>query len=70
MDKLVVDDFTVGYLEYTREATCSGTDGCKYLIASATVSDLEAKKALSRSSLLYTSPRPRDGLLSRMPSSA
>ncbi len=53
MDKLVVDDFTVGYLEYTREATCSGTDGCKYLIASATVSDLEAKKALSRSGYVF-----------------
>ena len=27
-------------------------------------------KALDKSCLLYTSPSPRDGLLSRMPSSA
>ena len=30
----------------------------------------ERKKALSYTCLLYTSPSPRDGLLSRMPSSA
>ena len=29
-----------------------------------------AVRALRRSCLLYTSPSPRDGLLSRMPSSA
>ena len=31
---------------------------------------LEAKMALAKGCLLYTSPSPRDGLLSRMPSSA
>ena len=32
--------------------------------------DFIGKRALYRSCLLYTSPSPRDGLLSRMPSSA
>ena len=34
------------------------------------VKDVDRFLELSRSCLLYTSPSPRDGLLSRMPSSA
>ena len=34
------------------------------------VSDIEKKLSKLRNCLLYTSPSPRDGLLSRMPSSA
>ena len=32
--------------------------------------DADAQELISKSCLLYTSPSPRDGLLSRMPSSA
>ena len=32
--------------------------------------DVEKDKAMLEACLLYTSPSPRDGLLSRMPSSA
>ena len=35
-----------------------------------TESDQEVSQALAQTCLLYTSPSPRDGLLSRMPSSA
>ena len=34
------------------------------------LTDLETAQAVSGDCLLYTSPSPRDGLLSRMPSSA
>ena len=34
------------------------------------MTDAEEKKKALESCLLYTSPSPRDGLLSRMPSSA
>ena len=40
----------------------------KYLIVA--VLDVEANYLLTKACLLYTSPSPRDGLLSRMPSSA
>lgn len=53
MDRLVVDDFTIGYLGHAGEVTCSETDNCRYLIASAAVSDLEAKEALSRSGYVF-----------------
>ena len=36
----------------------------------AVTADLELADVLTRICLLYTSPSPRDGLLSRMPSSA
>ena len=46
-------------------------DGNQIDAASATVpSDRHFRGAWSLSCLLYTSPSPRDGLLSRMPSSA
>lgn len=48
MDKLIVDDFTVGYLDHVGEVNCMEADNCRYLVASAAVSDLEAKKTLSR----------------------
>ena len=50
--------------------------GCPYLLVDAetgsTVSVLTVKQCLHQYGvcLLYTSPSPRDGLLSRMPSSA
>ena len=37
---------------------------------SATITSLAEETGISRYCLLYTSPSPRDGLLSRMPSSA
>ena len=39
-------------------------------IAWITLNNAERMNALSTGCLLYTSPSPRDGLLSRMPSSA
>ena len=51
-------------------------DGCLQLEADATIEqalvelDIPAGKAQAFTCLLYTSPSPRDGLLSRMPSSA
>ena len=45
---------------YTRVSTTMQVDGYS----------LDAQKEKLKSCLLYTSPSPRDGLLSRMPSSA
>ena len=42
----------------------SGLSGVEFVAANTDA------QALSKSCLLYTSPSPRDGLLSRMPSSA
>ena len=41
-----------------------------YSLAHADPTDLIVEKTVSNTCLLYTSPSPRDGLLSRMPSSA
>ena len=40
------------------------------VVAYGLLDPLETLDGLSKSCLLYTSPSPRDGLLSRMPSSA
>ena len=40
------------------------------LLARAKLTEAAAEGLLAQSCLLYTSPSPRDGLLSRMPSSA
>ena len=42
----------------------------KILINEINIKNVEDEMALSKDCLLYTSPSPRDGLLSRMPSSA
>ena len=42
-------------------------DGCEYISLSV---DQDDEDTLVMTCLLYTSPSPRDGLLSRMPSSA
>ena len=49
--------------------TLAGTDGGKALLVGLGKSD-DATLQSMRDCLLYTSPSPRDGLLSRMPSSA
>ena len=61
------------YKELDEHASCgvgliASLDGsCRREIVEMGV---QALKVLYHSCLLYTSPRPRDGLLSRMPSSA
>ena len=45
-------------------------DSGEYTLDGIEIKDLTEKKAAQYSCLLYTSPSPRDGLLSRMPSSA
>ena len=57
---LVVPDGEKG--KFTNLATVQKMDGLKVAVFNNT--------ALARVCLLYTSPSPRDGLLSRMPSSA
>ena len=65
--EFVVGEMACGSLK-SREETLGYL---KELIALPTVSTQEAMLLVeSRNCLLYTSPSPRDGLLSRMPSSA
>ena len=54
------NDNTLDQLRYKHE----------HLPERAIISDFDAELARLNACLLYTSPSPRDGLLSRMPSSA
>ena len=44
--------------------------GVDEVVLAASASDKRIEEAIGNGCLLYTSPSPRDGLLSRMPSSA
>ena len=59
LNQLKTKDPTISYRRSCREGVC-GSDGM----------NINGKNGLACICLLYTSPSPRDGLLSRMPSSA
>ena len=59
---------TLPYREMYRDGVCRVTD--RYYTKTIEYEDINYQLAQSEDCLLYTSPSPRDGLLSRMPSSA
>ena len=65
---LYIDPYLLGIWlgdgnSYSAQLTCHVSDAKEY-------GKILTKKNISHTCLLYTSPSPRDGLLSRMPSSA
>ena len=62
----VLEDYVIGQAHAKRVLSVAVHNHYKRLNHSAKNAEIE----LSKSCLLYTSPSPRDGLLSRMPSSA
>ena len=68
--KFIVAD-TPGHVQYTRNmATGASTADVAVLLIDARYGVQEQTRRHAYICLLYTSPSPRDGLLSRMPSSA
>ena len=62
----------VGYAELVSAVSNAGALGILTALTQPTPEDLakEIERTREMTCLLYTSPSPRDGLLSRMPSSA
>ena len=69
-EALIVEGHIYQNLDYVEEALGAGKHILLEKPAGVDLAQLERIHELSRNCLLYTSPSPRDGLLSRMPSSA
>ena len=68
--KTVTTERVEKYLDITKRARAKATSLCEQGSADAQKLAVMMRMADDYACLLYTSPSPRDGLLSRMPSSA
>ena len=66
----IQDSQTTAVLKFTNVSDGTGESAVKKVDVSALEANHRGEACTSVSCLLYTSPSPRDGLLSRMPSSA
>ena len=70
IDRDLIDKFLLSMEQDLNDIKYSSDGYKEYIVGSAEVVGLMCLKVFVNGCLLYTSPSPRDGLLSRMPSSA